>query len=423
MREVPISESKNLNVTLSKRVKILFLAAIGNCLELYDYTLYAVMLPFLVPVFFPSETQGLGMFFGYLSFGIAFFFAPLGAIFWGWFGDRFGRLKMLRLTMTGMAFSSLCIALMPGYAEVGLLAPILLILLRVIQGICASGEVKGAMIFALEHLGERYYGLTSGIITAGGAMGVLLAMFMAYQASISSDQSFWRVPFVIGSVLYLIAVAMRKFLTESKEYKAYQKNAEPISYLQNIVVENKSSSLVVFMLGGLLGVLSYMMHAFLSPYAISLGYSKEFVYTLSIYAYVATISSALITGYFMSNRMMSFMSELMLVIFITSPFYYFLMHVLSEQMLLVAYICFGINLGAFACISSVVMYKAFPAHIRCRGVLFNYALGVGIFGGVTPALMQVLSSTHFMVPILFIAAFTAIVKMIYDKEVQNVSVS
>jgi MFS transporter, MHS family, proline/betaine transporter len=110
MRKVPTLTERISSSKLSK-FKILSIASIGNCLELYDFTLYGIMLPFLAMRFFPTDSQTLSMFIGFVSFAISFIIAPIGSIFWGWYGDRFGRLLLLRTSMIIMAIPSLGIAL------------------------------------------------------------------------------------------------------------------------------------------------------------------------------------------------------------------------------------------------------------------------------------------------------------------------
>lgn len=424
MREVPLKHSQDLGIAIPKKSKILFFAAIGNCLELYDYTLYAVMIPFLAPLFFPSGDASLSLIFGYISFAIAFVFAPIGSVFWGWYGDKYGRLNMLRFSMVLMTIPSIAIAILPTFNSIGWLAPFLLIVLRIMQGVSASGEVKGSKIFAMEHLGEKYYGITSGIISAAGALGVLFAMFMAYLNTQYQDiEYFWRIPFVVGSCLYFVGIGMRMMLSETSEFKLLKKDSKPVSELRNILSDNKRASIVVFMLGGLLGVLSYMMHAFMPPFLHSLGFDKAVSYQLSIIALLSTMGSAVVVGYCLNQHFNAWMAKIINVAAITTPLYFVLVSMNSMFLATVAFVGLGANLGAFACVCSVVMFRVFPVQIRCRGVLFNYALGVGLFGGFTPLILKLLSSVHYILPALLVSVFAIIVKIIFVKEVKHVDLS
>ncbi len=423
MREVPVAKSQDLEISFSKKSKILFFASIGNALELYDYTLYAVMIPFLAPLFFPTGSDSMSLIFGYLSFAIAFIFAPVGSVFWGWYGDRYGRIGMLKLSMIMMAIPSLAIACLPTYATIGWAAPAILILLRVVQGVSASGEIKGSKIFAMEHLGSKYYGISSGIVSAAGGVGVMMAMIMAYLTTqYSSIEYFWRIPFLIGSFLYVVGVVIRSLLNESKEFKNAQKDVKPISELKNILMDNMSATKIAFVLGGLLGVVSYMMHAFMPPFMSALGFEKSVAYQFSILALIATAVTSVVTGYYSKKNFSSWTVRSMDLIIVLTPIY-FLLIPFGGLFTTVSYLGLGSNLGIFACMSSIVMFCVFPTHIRCRGVLFNYAVGVGLCGGVTPLLLKMLSGVHFILPAITVSIFAMYVRLIFLKEVKNVSLS
>jgi MFS transporter, MHS family, proline/betaine transporter len=423
MREVPVIKTQEAEISFSKKSKILFFASIGNALELYDYTLYAVMIPFLAPLFFPSENASMSLIFGYISFAIAFIFAPIGSIFWGWYGDRFGRIGMLKSSMIMMAIPSLAIAMLPTFETIGWFAPIILILLRVVQGVSASGEIKGSKIFAMEHLGFKYYGISSGIVSAAGGIGVMFAMIMAYLTTQYSDiEYFWRIPFLIGSCLYIVGVIMRSMLTETKEFKQSAKDQRPISDLKNILIDNLSATKIAFMLGGLLGVFSYMMHAFMPPFLGSLGFEKAVAYKLSIIALISTAVFSVITGYYSKKNFADWTLKSIWLIAISTPIY-FLMIPINELLSIAAYIGLGANLGIFACMCSIVMFCVFPTQVRCRGVLFNYALGVGLCGGFTPLILKLLSGFSMLLPAIAVSLFAILTLCVFRKEVRNVTLS
>ncbi len=423
MREVPVINAQETEISFSKKSKILFFASIGNALELYDYTLYAVMIPFLAPLFFPSENASMSLIFGYISFAIAFIFAPIGSIFWGWYGDRFGRVGMLKSSMIMMAIPSLAIAMLPTFEIIGWFAPIILILLRVVQGVSASGEIKGSKIFAMEHLGVKYYGISSGIVSAAGGIGVMFAMVMAYLTTqYGHIEYFWRIPFLIGSCLYIVGVIMRSMLAETKEFKQSAKDQKPISGLKNILANNLSATKISFILGGLLGVFSYMMHAFMPPFLGSLGFEKVMAYKLAIIALISTAVFSVVTGFYAKRNFADLTLKSIGLIIISTPVY-FLMIPMGDLLSMLSYIGLGANLGIFACMCSIVMFCVFPTQVRCRGVLFNYALGVGLCGGVTPLLLKLLSGFHMLLPALAVSLFGLFTLYVVSKEVKNVTLS
>jgi MFS family permease len=424
MRKVPTLTERISSSKLSK-FKILSIASIGNCLELYDFTLYGIMLPFLAMRFFPTDSQTLSMFIGFVSFAISFIIAPIGSIFWGWYGDRFGRLLLLRTSMIIMAIPSLGIALLPDYQAIGIFAPILLILLRIMQGISASGEVMGAKIFAMELLGAKFYGTCSGVISSAGALGVLMAMSMGYiVASNKEITDLWRFPFLIGSLLFVVAYLIRINYSRSiKKDPNTDFEKAKIGELFKIIKEHNYPSLIVFILGAMLGILSYTMHAFINPFLIQQGLPSELVYQFSICGLVATMITTVLTGFYMDKYTTSLFTVVKTNIFwasiMTLLFYILLLQ--GGFFTLIGYIVLGGILGIYACISAVLMYRLFLPDIRCRGILFSYAMGCAIFGGITPLTLSTIGNIHPILPGIAVFICGMIILIIFNRSIKHVN--
>lgn len=416
MGEVPliVTAAAPLPAKCLSKSKVLTFASVGHTLELYDFCLYGIMLPFLAPLFFPAENQLISLFIGWLSFAITFCIAPAGSIFWGWYGDKCGRVPMLRLSLIMMAIPSLGIALLPTYETIGWLAPIILIMLRIMQGISASGEVMGSKIFAMEALGVKNYGLCSGIISGAGALGVLLAMSMAYTTSINEDiENFWRVPFFIGSGLFIAARLWRTYL--AKAFTSPKTSADKASSQGTFAVATQQpyNSLIVFMLGALLGILSYAMHAFLNPFLIQQGLATSEVYQFSICGLITTIVFAVITGKYLDHHnklKQTNMAIITLIALLAFPL--FILTQYGGLVTLMSYIGLAGLLGMYACASAVIMYRSFPPPTRCRGVMFNYAMGCAIFGGLTPLLLSLVAGLNPVLPGLIISLAALSTKVI-----------
>lgn len=424
MRKVPKPSKQNPSLKFSK-LQTLIIASIGNCLELYDFTLYGVMLPFLAMRFFPTDSQVLSMFIAFISFAITFIIAPLGAIFWGWYGDRFGRFMMLRYSMVVMAIPSLAIALLPDYQAIGIFAPFLLIMLRIMQGISASGEIMGAKIFAMELLGAKYYGTCSGVISSAGAFGVLMAMSMGYVVALNDELAhFWRLPFFIGSLLFVIAYFIRANYSKTlQNYSHSEDTYTKLSELFMIITKNNHASLIVFILGAMLGILSYMMHAFINPHLIQQGFNSEMVYRFSVLGLIATMISAFLTGIYMDKYRPSLfllVKSNILWISILMPLFYILLHQ-GEYSTFISYIVMESMLGVYACTSAVLMYRLFLPAIRCRGILFNYAAGCAIFGGLTPLTLATIGNVFPALPGFVVSGCGLIIFVIFKRSIKHVS--
>jgi MFS family permease len=428
MRKVPENQAGFLKLkTIQKKTNILFFVPIGNFLELYDYTLYAVLLYIISPEFFPSNSSSTSLLFGMLSFALTMLICPLSAWFWGWYGDRYGRLPMLKQSIMLMAIPSLLISLLPNYKEIGILAPILLISCRILQAISASGEVMGGKIFAMEHLGKRNFGNVSGLTSLGGSLGVGLAMGMGLL--ISKTGISWRLPFFIGGSLAIVGLMIRRKLSESPEFisllKNMPKNNNKEAGIISIVKQYKTEVIITITLGSLLGMLSYTISGFLSPYLISLGFSKETAYSMGLAGLFTCAITSFLTGRLIDKigdaRKIMNVNILSCIFIFPLSFSLILLsaHGYNIIMLYMAYILLGGVLGINATCCSVIMYKLFTPENRCRGVMICYALGIAIFGGFSPLILQLLNGINHMLPAGALTIATIIMYYIYKKNMEK----
>ncbi|HWZ92756.1 MAG TPA: MFS transporter, partial [Polyangiaceae bacterium] len=205
--------------------RTLALAALGGALEFYDFVVFVFFTKVLSLVFFPPhmsewlrELQTFGIFAaGYLA-------RPVGGIVIAHFGDLLGRKKMFTLSILLMAVPTLGMGLLPTYASLGALAPILLLLLRILQGAAIGGEVPGAWVFVAEHVPERNIGFAVGTLTAGLTAGILLGSLVATSINTALAPSEvaaygWRIPFLLGGGFGLFAVYLRRLLQETPVFQ------------------------------------------------------------------------------------------------------------------------------------------------------------------------------------------------------------
>ena len=157
--------------------KVIVSSVLGNALEFYDFTLCGVFLSVLSSVFFPKNVENIAYLGALFAFSAAFWTRPLGAILFGYLGDKYGRKNILSITILLMGMPTVIIGLLPGFDKIGIAAPILLVLLRMLQGLCAGGEYNGAAIFSLEH-SKRRPGLTSGLISSSCVLGAITGVIV-----------------------------------------------------------------------------------------------------------------------------------------------------------------------------------------------------------------------------------------------------
>lgn len=199
---------------IGKEKKVVLAGAIGNTLEWYDFTIYAFFVPIIAMQFFPNKDPFLSMLATFGVFAIGFLVRPLGAVFFGYIGDHTGRRKALIISMIMMSFPTFLIGLLPNYHAIGILAPVLLTGLRIIQGLAVSGELTTATVFLIEHADARKRGFAGSLAMAGALLGMVLsAIFATLMSELLSSAQLsawgWRVPFLLGGVIGVLGLFVR----------------------------------------------------------------------------------------------------------------------------------------------------------------------------------------------------------------------
>jgi MHS family shikimate/dehydroshikimate transporter-like MFS transporter len=207
---------------LAKRAAIA--SFIGAVVDWYDFFLYGIVAGLLFgDLFFPDADPAVGTLAAWATFGVGFLFRPLGGVVFGHFGDRLGRKRMLVLTMLIMGLASTLIGVLPSYAQAGIWAPLLLVVLRAVQGFAVGGEWGGAALMAVENAPAKWRSLYSSGVQIGASVGLLLATLITKTMSaVTSDEAFrswgWRVPFLISVVLVLVGLVIRSKVQESRVF-------------------------------------------------------------------------------------------------------------------------------------------------------------------------------------------------------------
>ncbi|HEY2021009.1 MFS transporter [Paraburkholderia sp.] len=219
--------------TRREYAKVAFASAIGTMVEYYDFTLYATATAIVFnKIFFPANSALISTIAAFATFFIGYCARPLGGILFGHFGDRIGRRNMLLLTVLIMGIGTFLIGLMPTYAQIGLWAPILLLVLRLLQGIGIGGEYGGGMVMAIEHAPPRMRAFCSSVVHIGLPAGFLLpiALMGGLSAALTDEQFLswgWRLPF-LGSILLVgLGLFIRFRIDESPDFEAAAREKAP----------------------------------------------------------------------------------------------------------------------------------------------------------------------------------------------------
>ena len=219
----PPSQRRKLNF---EDVKTLSLSALGGSLEFYDFVIFVYFANVVGGLFFPADMpEWMRQVQTYGIFAAGYLARPLGGIIMAHFGDLLGRKRMFMLSIFLMAVPTLAIGLMPTYEQIGLAAPLLLLLCRVLQGAAIGGEAPGAWVFVTEHVSKRHIGFACGTLSAGLVAGILIGSLVAtaIHASYSATEVHayaWRIPFLLGGLFGFITMYLRRWLHETPVFKA-----------------------------------------------------------------------------------------------------------------------------------------------------------------------------------------------------------
>ena len=385
--------------------KTLTLAALGGALEFYDFIIFVFFAAVVGELFFPADipewlrqVQTFGIFAaGYLA-------RPLGGIIMAHFGDLVGRKKMFTLSILLMAIPTLAIGLLPTYASMGILAPLLLLLMRILQGAAIGGEVPGAWVFVAEHVPERRIGIACGTLTAGLTVGILLGSVVATLVNTNLTQQAvhdygWRIPFLLGGVFGLVAMYLRRWLQETPIFLEMQQRKALAQELpvKSVVSKHKKAVVISMLLTWLLSA-GIVVVILMSPVWLQKQYGFAPALTLQANS-VATIMlcvGCLLAGFIVGSLLLA-----------CSSWFFYHLTGSHPQHLFLLYGLVGLCVGVVGAVP-YVMVRAFPAEVRFTGISFSYNVSYAIFGGLTPIAVTMLMSVSPMAPAWYVLALSLV---------------
>jgi MFS family permease len=211
-------------VTAQEQRKVVFASSLGTVFEWYDFYLYATLAPFFAALFFPTENATAGLLSAFATYAAGFLVRPFGALVFGRVGDMVGRKYTFIVTIVVMGFSTFAVGLLPTYAQIGWLAPILLVSLRLLQGLALGGEYGGAATYVAEHAGADHRGYATSWIQTTATLGFFLSLAVIGLSRANMDAaSFtswgWRLPFLVSLILLVFSIYIRVRLNESPVFQ------------------------------------------------------------------------------------------------------------------------------------------------------------------------------------------------------------
>ncbi|MFD3685341.1 MFS transporter [Nocardiopsis sp. NPDC058631] len=405
------------------RTKVLIASLTGSTIEWFDFFLYGTAAALIFnKLFFPSDDPLVSLMLSYLTFSLTFFIRPLGGVIFSHIGDRIGRKKTLIITLSLMGGATMFIGLLPTYESIGVLAPVLLILLRIIQGMGIGGEWGGALLLAYEYAPKERRGFFGSVPQMGITLGMLLASLALTLMSLLPEAEFeawgWRVPFIGSVLLVLLGLWIRSGIDETP---SFQKAKEEGNVAKLPVVETfRFHWRAVLVAVGAKVVETapfYIFGTFVVSYATgTLSFDNTAALNaVTVGAIVATVCiplSGRLSDTFGRQRV--YLVGAVLLALFAAP-YFLMLGTGSVAMLVLATV---IGLGVFwAPVTATIgtlSSEIFSTRVRYTGVTLGYQIGAALAGGTAPLIATWLLSRfdNSWVPIAAYLVFTALISIV-----------
>ncbi|MDD3265929.1 MAG: MFS transporter [Burkholderiales bacterium] len=418
------------NLALTKQEKkIVTLAALGGMLEFYDFIIYGIFSVYFAHQFFPSGNEMVSIIESYVVFILGYIARPIGGIIFSHVGDEHGRKKVLIITIILMGLSSLGIGLLPTYEQIGIFAPIGLLIFRLLQGFALGGELPSTYVYINESMPHKR-GTGFGITMTGVNSGLLLGMIINHGLSLilTTEQITeygWRIPFIIGGALCVLSYKIRQSLQETTAFERIENKPDfPIVYLfKNHLPQMIAGIAATAIMSGLVVVAIVFMPTYLSK---MLGVDTKIISYIMPIALLLNVTTIYITGRFANHASpYIILRNLLLSSIILAPLSYF---AISYGYILIGVSILSILEGIAAMIIPMLITYLFPAQIRLTGVALSYNISFTIFGGLAPIVISSAINSGvgiYTAPISFIAIIItcSIFGLIYAKRHSEESIS
>ena len=384
--------------------KIATAACFGTFLEWYDFLTFATLAVAFAPLFFPSSDPVTGLLASLATFGAGMIVRPLGAAFFGSLGDRIGRRPVFLITISLMGGATFSVGFLPTYEQIGILAPILLVSLRLLQGLSAGGEIGGSAVYLTEHAGDSNRGFKTSVLQLMGPLGMLvstlqLLLLNQFLDPASFKEWGWRVPFWFSIVLLLVALKVRMTLEETPIFKNMLAKGETSKSPLRDNFKDKETRKQMFLLffcisaGG--SVLFFCVQVYTGIFMKSaLQINPQIVDTLTITATIVLFPLTIISGALSDRigRRPVVISGLLLGTILIQPAYQFL-QTLSQQtapdysLMIVVLIAITLPLALVVGPQTALLAELFPARTRNSAATLPHNLAAGWIGGMLPLIV------------------------------------
>ena len=365
---------------------------VGNVLEWYDFAAFGFLAPYIAIAFFPSDNEFAGLIKTFAIFAVGYLMRPLGAILFGHIGDRVGRREALLLSVIMMIVPTILLGMLPTYAAVGITAPILLLLLRLIQGLSIGGEFTASATFVSELAPEGRKGLHASLTMLGAILGILLGSGVAMVLSDTLGEEAmtawaWRLPFLMGIILGAVAFWMRRSMSSSPEMNDIHAGKDDREHPLIEVLKNHRPAVlrlssVVLMQGASFYVVFVWLSTYLKEIVEQPVSNPLLLNTIGLACLLPVIPLA---GWLSDRfgRRALLMTAGIGILLCSWPLFIVFQQG-DDGMILVGLVIFALLIGMAQGPTPAMMTELFPPEVRLTGIGIGYNVTLALFGGTAP---------------------------------------
>lgn len=398
--------------------------AIGTLMEYYDYYLYGLASAAVFPaVFFPDESLTIGTIASFATFAFGFLLRPLGGLLFGHMGDRMGRKAALMVTVIGMGLTTAAIGLIPSTAAIGAVAPLLLLVFRMLQGLFVGGEMGCAASLVVEHAPVGRRGLFGALLISGAGIANVASAGLMAALGAASESFFmawgWRIPFLFALVLAVIAVVLRFRLEESKEFKKYaastlnKREKKPVPLKE--VLRHPKNAILGICIGLPQSIAGYVVLTFGIAYMVSEGTAAQVGFIGTMIVGILQIFAAPFWGSVSDRVGRRKLYMIACAVFAVLIYPTFALYSTESAMLIWLGMVIGFVIPGVAMQSTLqtMLCEMFDTESRTTGVNIGYQISNTIGGGFAPLIAASLTAVfHSMWPVIAYAAVIAAIGII-----------
>jgi MFS transporter, MHS family, proline/betaine transporter len=390
------------SVTTGRRTpaKAAIAAVIGHVVEYYDFAIYALLAPILAPVFFPTENPTASLLATFAVFGVAYVIRPLGGLIFGHLADKVGRRRTLSTVILLMAGATTAIGLLPGYGTIGLTAPVLLVVCRVLQGLSTGGEYSGSASFVTEHAPPTRRGFfTSWLLSSTGlglAIGAVVGTVLTSVVSQAAMENWgWRIPFLIALPLGAVGLYLRLTLDDAPEFKEAVQDRKNDPARRPLVEAIRLYPRPILTLAGLVILLTtsvYVFFVFMSTYLYTfLDIPLATALPASIAGFLVLFFVAPVFGALSDRvgRKPVLIAGTLAHVALVVPIFT-LIQLGTTWAIVVGYLSLAVTYACYAGPFTAAVAEQFPASVRAASLGIGYQLPVCVFGGLSPLILTYL---------------------------------